>query len=203
MWYLCTSILGILWRCSFVLFVVFADLQAQYNGGILIFQSAFVFVLLIADERLKLLFLLGIYNSKLENSQEKYIVNNYWTPLCDTLWLYLCFLVHRSVQGEAYTNIEGVLRFIRCSFQAPPTPWWYKSRKWWTSGQPCWISFYLRFNQIRFNPPKKIGQKCIGNQTNGKNGNQTKSDKIKLDSSVQTWKEWIELRLNLMGLLGN
>ena len=118
MWYLCTSILGILWRCSFVLFVVFADLQAQYNGGILIFQSAFVFVLLIADERLKLPFLLGIYNSKLENSQEKYIANNYWTPLCDTLWLYLCFLVHRSVQGEAYTNIEGVFRSIRCSFQA-------------------------------------------------------------------------------------
>ena len=62
--------------------MVFADLQAQYNGGILIFQSAFVFVLLIADERLKLPFLLGIYNSKLENSQEKYIVNNHWTPLC-------------------------------------------------------------------------------------------------------------------------
>ena len=57
--------------------MVFADLQAQYNGGILIFQSAFVFVLLIADERLKLPFLLGIYNSKLENSQEKYIANNY------------------------------------------------------------------------------------------------------------------------------
>ena len=98
---------------------------------------------------------------------------------CVIPWLYPCFLVHHSFYGEAYTNIEGVFRFIRCSFQAPPTPWWYKSRKWWTSGQPCWISFYLRFNQIGFNPPKKIGQKCIGNQTNGKMGikqNQTKSN---------------------------
>ena len=62
--------------------MVFADLQAQYNGGILIFQSAFVFVLLIADERL----LLCIFNSKLEKKSGRvYCQQLLDTILCETL----------------------------------------------------------------------------------------------------------------------